>query len=523
MAFVAVGSLAAGVANAQTASTPTKGGTAVVALGSEPQLLNAAITTATQDFIINCNVYEGLVVFNLLKNQFEPALAESWTVSPDGKTYTFKLRKATWHDGKPFTSEDVRYTLMEVSAKTGPIFAGQAGKVLESVNPVDPQTVEIKMKEPYGPLLLSLTCPLGGAILPSHIYKGTDPRTNPATTQKPIGTGPFKFSEWTRGSHVTFVRNDAYWNPAKPYLDSVIFRTMSAPASRTQALLAGEVDYVSSQFFPPSDGPTVEANPRTKRELTGQAANMLYAFFNLKRKPLDDVRVRHALLTATDRDYIFKNAFFGLGRPGQAPWTTTIEWAHDPSIHYDKSHPFNPAKAAQMLDEAGYKADANGIRLRLSIVYDAAVSERNQTAAALKAMWRQAGVDLTVMPLESAVLVPRVHQEGNFDVYMSSYNSYMDPTIGVARAFITSSIGVNFGNAGFYSNPEVDALFDKAGKLTTLEERGAVYKQLEVILMRDLPSITLHENRSFDAANKKLMGGWGYAGNVTFGNAWLAP
>ena len=230
----------------------------------------------------------------------------------------------------------------------------------------------VRLREPYGPLLLILTCPFSGAILPAHLFKGTDPRTNPVT-QKPVGTGPFKFSEWVGGDRITFVRNDKYWDDGKPYLDSVIMKIMPNGSSRTQALLAGEIDYIPTTYFPASDNKTVEANPKVKREQTGLAPNQLFAFFNLKRKPLDDVRVRHALLTATDRDYIFKNVFHGLGKPGQGPWTTTIEWAHDPAINYDTSHPFDPEKAGRMLEEAGYKADANGIRFRVTLSYDTAI------------------------------------------------------------------------------------------------------------------------------------------------------
>jgi peptide/nickel transport system substrate-binding protein len=517
-AGLAIVGLLAGEATAQ-APTPKRGGTAIIAIGSDPTVLNPVINSGSAEVNTACFILEGLVVLNNVNEKFEPALAESWTISPDGKTYTFKLRKTNWHDGTPFTSEDVRFTI-DVMAKVGPTFAAQAGKALESVTTPDPQTVEIKLKESYGPLLRVLTCHFGGSILPAHLYKSAEVRTTPVN-QKPVGTGPFKFADWAPGDRIRLVKNDKYWDTGKPYLDGAVVRIMPNAASRTQALLAGEVDYIQWTYFPPSDGKTVDANPNTKREITGYPPNMLYAFFNLKRKPLDDVKVRHALLAATDRKFIFDAAFYGLGKPGTAPWAKQIAWTDDPSINYDKSHPFSPEKAAQMLDEAGYKPDANGIRFRLSIAYDAASSERSRTALALQEMWKRVGVELTVQPLEAAVLIPRVHAEGNFDVYMSSYQSYGDPAIGVGRAYISGTIGGSFGNAASYSNPEVDALFAKAAALTVLEERAAIYRQIQPILMRDLPAITLHENRSFDAASKKLVGGWGYMGNIRLGDAWL--
>ncbi|MEK1929964.1 MAG: ABC transporter substrate-binding protein [Pararhizobium sp.] len=348
-------------------------------------------------------------------------------------------------------------------------------------------------------------------------------RTNPVTTDAPVGTGPFKFSDWARGNNISFVRNDDYWDKGKPYLDGLIIRFMPNSSSRVQALLAGEVDFVSSSQFPVSSAKVIKANPNFKLERTGWSPNMLWAFFNLDRKPLSDVRVREALLVATDRHYIFENAFSGSGRPASAPWTVRIPWATDPTIDYDKSHPFDPEKAGKMLEEAGYKADANGVRFKVSVNYSGAVPERNQSALALQAMWKQAGVQLDLGPLENSVLMPRVHKEGNFDVYIASYNSYGDPAIGVAPAFLTETIGMNFGNASHYKNPETDALFAKATQLPTLEERGAVYREIEKILMRDLPNITLHENHGFDAATNRLQGAWGAYGFGQWGNAWLDP
>ncbi len=513
----------AGTVSAQQATpTPKRGGTVVWVIASEPSVINPVTTTATPETNVSCNLFEGLVVLNVKTNKFEPLLAESWTISPDGKTYTFKLRKTNWHDGRPFTSEDVRYTVADVMVKVGPLFAAQVGKLVEAVETPDLQTAVIRLKEAYGPLLLTLTCAFNGAMIPSHLFKDTDVRANPVN-QKPVGTGPFKFQDWARGDHITLVRNENYWDAGKPYLDSVVMKIIPNGASRTQALLAGEVDYIPFTAFPINDGKLIDTNPKTKREATGLPSSQLFGFFNLKRKPLDDVRVRHALLTATDRNYIRDNAFFGLGRPGQSPWATLIEWAHDPAINYDESHPFNPEKAGQMLEEAGYKADASGIRFSINIVYDAARPEQNQTASALKAMWRRAGVDLQLVALEAAVLLPRVHKDSNFDFHISAYSSYADPAIGIGRSYISSTIGGNFGNAASYSNSEVDALFNKASALTTLEERGAVYKQIEVILMRDLPAIMVHENVGLDAANKKLVGGWGWSGNLRAGNAWLEP
>lgn len=511
--------LLAGTADAQSPQ-PKKGGTVVSVAGSDPTGLNPTITTDNVVLTAGCGVFEGLVNFNGKTDRPEPLLAESWTISPDGKTYTFKLRDAKWHDGKPLTSEDVRYSYMDVAAKIGPTFSAQVGKILQAIETPDEKTAVFKLSEPYGPLLRLLTCVYSGAVMPSHLYKGTDPIANPVT-QKPVGTGPFKFKEWVRGDHITFVRNDDYWDKTKPYLDSVIIRIMPSAAARVQALLAGEVDYIQFLFFPPSDRKTIQSNPKTKLELATLPPNTLFGFFNLKRKPFDDIRVRNALLVATDRKYILDNAFFGSGQEAKAPWAKFVEWAANPDVDYSKSHPFDPEKAGKMLEEAGYKADASGVRFRMKISYDASSAERNSIALMLQSWWKRAGVEVTPDPVENTVLVPRAHQQHDFDFYMVSYNTYGDPAIGIARTYISSTINNPFGNAAGYSNPEVDALFDKAAKLTSIEERAAVYRQIQPILMRDLPAIALHENKASDAASKDLMDAWTYAANGYWATAWL--
>lgn len=500
---------------------PQKGGTAIIG-STEPNLLNSVISTDVPNVLVGCIVHEGLVVFNT-KGEASPALAESWKVSEDGLTYTMKLRDTKWHDGEPFTSEDVRYTLMEVASKLHPTFSAQVGKNLEAVETPDPHTAVIKLKQPYGPFLLTLSCPLAGGILPSHVFKGTDPLKNKASTEKSIGTGPFKFAEWAYGNHITLVRNDDYWDKGKPYLDTIEMKFIANSAARSLALMSGEIDYLGFNQFPVSDAKIIRANPKYQIQPTGWPPNTLWGFMNLKRKPLDDMRVRDALLVATDRNYVFNTVFNGLGKPATAPWTVQIPWATDPTINFDNNLPFNPEKAAQMLEDAGYKADADGVRLKLNITYDSVSAERNNLALALQSTWKRAGIQLELRQYEAAVLMPRVHKDMDFDIYLGSYSSYWDPAIGISRAFITSTIGRNFGNASGYSNAEVDKLFEKAAGLTTLEDRGAVYRQIQQILAKDMPALPLHENLGIEAATAKLHGLWGWGGDGLWGNAWLEP
>lgn len=516
--------LAAGVLAGSVGAQPmAKGGTAIIGLGAEPQGFNAALTSATPDTITSCMVYEGLVTVSVTdgREQIEPLLAQSWDVSEDGRVYTFHLREANWQDGKPFTSEDVRYTLEEVASKFSPMFSTQVGANLDGVDTPDERTAVVRLKEPYAPLLKTLNCTYSAPILPAHVFRGTDVATNPATTQKPVGTGPFQFASWQRGSHITLVRNDDYWDKGKPYLDGLIIRSLPNTASRVQALIVGEIDFIPMVYFPLNDAKLVEANPSLKVVRSGFAPNMTYLSFNVKRKPLDDIRVRNALITATDRQFIHKNAFSGYGKPGRAPWPTEIGWTINADVDYDKSHRFDLARAAEMLDDAGYKPGADGIRFKVGVIYSGAIPERHQTAQAMKANWREIGVDVTLRPLELAVVMPRVFKEHDFDIYLNDYSSYGDPAIGIARAFVTQAIGRVSGNASSYSNPEVDRLFMNGAKETSEVKRAEIYRSIQPILVHNMPTAMLHELSGFDGASRRLNGLWGWVGNGRWSEAWL--
>ncbi|MBD0417385.1 ABC transporter substrate-binding protein [Oryzicola mucosus] len=510
-------------APASAQSAPRLGGTAIIGLGAEPQGFNSALTSATPDALSGCMIYEGLVTTandNGVET-IQPLLAKSWEVSGDGLTYTFHLRQATWQDGEPFTSEDVRYTLEEVVSKFSPIFSTQVGSNLLAVDTPDKHTAVIRLKEPYAPLLKTLNCTYSAPILPAHLFKGTDVKTNLATNQQPVGTGPFRFVGWERGSHITLVRNETYWEEGKPYLDGLIIRSLPNAASRIQALISGEIDFIPMVYFPLNDAKLIENNPDLKVTKSGFAPNMTYMSFNLEREPMSDVRVRDALLRASDRQFIHDNAFSGYGEPGRAPWPTEIVWAANPDVNYDQSHPFDLQRAAQLLDEAGYEAGPDGTRFGVKIIYSGTIPERHLAALALKANWREIGVDVALEPLDLAVVMPRVFVDRDFDIYLNDFSSYGDPAIGIARAFITDAIGRVSGNAPGYSNPEVDQLFTDGAKATSEEERARIYRSITPILMRDLPLVMLHELSGFDGSSQKLHGLWGWMGNGRWGNAWV--
>ena len=232
------------------AQTPKRGGALILALEGEPSTLTAHLATDTPAMMVANNLFNALI---LLDPQLRPVpdLAESWTVSPDGRTYAFTLtQKARWHDGKPLTAEDVEFTFNEIIAKTHPR-AGSWWPNVASAKATGPYEFAFVLKEPFVPFLTMLGSVLssGALILPKHIYAGTDLRTNPAN-QRPVGSGPFAFSRWQRGGFIELSRNAAYWKPGKPYLDRLVFQVMPDPASRLLAFEGGEVDFLHWYIVP---------------------------------------------------------------------------------------------------------------------------------------------------------------------------------------------------------------------------------------------------------------------------------
>ena len=499
-------------------ATPQRGGTMIFTLATDPPTLNPSVSSSFPTQLVGCIILQGLTRVDSA-GDIKPLLAKSWTISPDGKTYTFELNKANWQDGKPFTSEDVRYSLLEVSSKYSSTFRGAARKI-DGVDTPAPDRAVIRLKEPYGPLLLSLACSQGGAIVPAHVFQGTDALKNPASTTAPVGLGPFLLSEWKRGDHLRLTRNPDYWEAGKPYLDGLVAKIIPQAASRAQALQAGEVDYVTYFYLPSTDYAQIRANPKLDLKPARVAPGTNFMFINVQRKPLDDKLVRQALFMAIDRTYLLRNVFLGLGAEGVMPFTSQIKWAANPEIDYRKMYPFDVAKANAMLDEAGLKRGADGVRLKLELMYFAESQELARAAAAVKAMWREVGVELTIAGLDRAIAIKRMYKERDVDVSLVTMTSYGDPAIGIARNFVTAGIGKSFSNAAGYSNPEVDALFVKGEQSTNIGDRATHYHKVQAILAVDLPVLTLHERDKFDGMSRSIEGIDDENFTITWRDAW---
>jgi peptide/nickel transport system substrate-binding protein len=500
--------------------TPRPGGTAIAVLGADPVVLNPDISVGVPDIFAGCAIYDALVRFGE-GFKIVPGLAKSWEIAPDGLSYTFHLETASFSDGKPITSDDVKFTLLEVSSKFGAKFS-TPGKAIKDIETPDPSTVVIHLSRPFGPFLFSLACEQNAGILPAHVFRGTDVMKNPASTTTPVGSGPFTVGEWVRGDHLTLVKNPNYWRKGQPYLDRLVIKTMPDSSARILALQAGEIDFIDEYYFPLSSYKLFAADPRFEvRDVSYPSDDLM--MFNTRNAPYDKKEVRQALLIALDRNYIHKNVFYDTGSVAHGPIDTRIPWAYNPAVDYEKMYAYDPARAAKLLDDVGLKPGADGVRFQLRLIFDAGRPEYTPWAQAVQRYWQAIGVKVVLEGAERPIVLKRVFSDYDFDVALQNYTTSGDPALGISRIYATESIkqGTTFNNASGYSNPEVDDLFAKGRDAPTEAERAKLYFKVQEILARDLPTLTIHQQAEIDVASAKLRGMWHGANYMWWDDAWL--
>lgn len=521
LAMGAMAPLAAYAKETDAEGKPRRGGSLIVALSADPATLNPNLSTGVTDHTAGELIYEGMVDVNP-DFTLAPCLAKSWTISPDGLIYTFKLVEAKWHDGKPLTSADVKYTLEQVSAKYSAKFVSAAA-LITSVEAPDAGTIVITLSKPYAPLLFSLSAYAGAAILPAHLFAGTNPLENPATLTTPVGTGPFMLKEWNRGDRLVLVRNPDYWRgEGRPYLDQIVLRVIPDGGTRVLAMQAGEVDFSYFYFYPTSRIREAQADPRI--QLKDQAIpEDKVLIINVRNAPFDKVKVRQALLQAMNRSYITKVVYQGLSKTMKNHMDSRLVWAHDPGIDLDKMYPNDIEAANKSLDEAGAKPDASGTRMTLRLVYDASDVDFGRMAQVLSSMWAKVGVKTVLQAVPRNVMLEQVFTNWDFDVTIQAYSTSGDPALGVSRLYVTSAIVKRpFVNASGYSSPDVDALFNKGAATSGFTERGDIYKQAVKILAQDLPVIPIWETAGINVASKKVHGTWAWGTGYTYWDGvWL--
>lgn len=497
-ALLATAGALLGVADAQA---PKRGGTLTMLVDPEPPTLVGIANSASPTYIVGPKMTEGLVTYDFDYN-LKPALATSWTVSADGKQITFNLRRGVkWHDGKPFTAADVAFSinaLKEYHPRGRGTFAN-----VSSIETPNPYTATVKLSKP-APYLMNALAAAESPIIPKHVYDGTDVRTNPANNA-PIGTGPFKFVRWDKGSSIIVERNPEYWDKPKPYLDRIVFRIIPDAASRAVALETGEAQLAGMNPVPLADVARLKALPNLDVETRGYSYLSIVARieFNLDNQYLKHPLVRQAIAHAIDKKFIVENIWFGYGTPATGPIHKDLTRFYTTEV---PTYEYNPVKAEKLLDEAGFKRGPNGIRFKLTHDWIPFGDTFKRTAEYIKQALAKVGIEVEIRSQDFPSYIRRVYTDRNWDFTNHWMNNTADPTLGVQRLYWSKNFkpGVPFSNGSGYSNPEVDRLLEAAQVETEPQKRSKLFQDFQRQVVKDLPAIDIISTEMITMYNKKV-------------------
>ena len=487
---------------ALAAQEPRRGGVLTVQLNGEQRILNPAIRASTGVYIITSKIMEALVDLDA-EGKPAPVLATSWDASPDGKTITFKLREGvSWHDGKPFTAADVQYTAMEMWKKHLN-YGTQLQQYLDAVETPDPHTAVFRYSRPMPlNLLLRALCDLG-YIAPRHVFEGTNIIENPANTA-PIGTGPFRFVQYERGQYVIAERNPTYWRKDQPYLDRVVWRFITDKAAATAALETGQIQLSTYNALPLSDLDRLKNDPRFTVSSRGIEANAFNNTleFNTRRKELSDVRVRRAIAHAIDVPFFIENFLYGQGKPAVGPIPSS-----SPAFYPGGQAPytFDKKKSEALLDEAGYKRAAGGIRFALRLVPIQNGEDVPLLATFIQQSLAAVGIRVEIVNLDQAGALSAVYRDWNFDIASGWHQYRGDPAVSTTVWYRSGSPrGAPWTNQWGWQSDRNDKLIDEAAAELDPEKRKALYAEWVKLVNEELPIWMLTERQFIAATSKRV-------------------
>ena len=506
-------------------AAPVRGGTLVFAIWQEPAGLLPNYASQTVAGVVGSVAIEGLTDTDTDGN-FIPVLAKQVPTLANGGVkmvaggkmdVTYELiPDVKWSDGTPLTSADVKFT-WETYVKDPKVITKDGYSAIEAVDTPTSTTVVLHYKQIYGPYLTRF-----GGLLPKSLEKEAD-LSKSEYNRKPIGTGPFRISEFVAGDHITAERNPSYRVKDRPYLDRIIFRSVPSREAAIAQLKAGEVDGMWNILE--AQVPDLSAD-QSVRVIATPSATVERIELNLAkpgdpadpslRHPvLGDRAVRRALNLATPKQQIIDKLLFGKAKVGTSP--VSQGWASPKGLSQES---YDPNQANRVLDDAGWTKGAdgvrakNGVRAALTIMTTSGDKVREQIEQILVDEWRRIGIDLAIKNLPSVVVLsgsfandPR--KRGSFDAVMYASTPAIDPHTTMVQRYTTSGIptSANSGqNFTRFSNPEADAAIAEAGATVDQPRRAELYAKALRLLNDDVAIIWLYDRQSLDAFRANVSG-----------------
>jgi len=492
---------------AGSAAKPKMGGVLKYGLSSYPPNFNPTRSSGTAALTVKEQIYTGLVAY-WKGGEIIPDLATSWE-TPDDKTYIFHLRKGVkFHDGSPFTAEDVKFTMEYIQDPKNAATYRTHFKGIESIEVLDAYTVKVKLSKPQASFLAALARPECGMLSKKLIGGGT------SLEKKMIGTGPFMFEALEPGVFVKLKKNPYYYRSGERYLDGIKFVAYKDENTRVTALRTGDVDII--EYVPWKDMASIEKDANL--QLTSGGGPFMMIQFNVRKPPFNNPLVRKAIGYAVEREAVIAVAFHGRGWPIYGALLPEHNWAHSPDLK--NYFEYNPEKAKKMLAEAGYP---NGFKAKL--LSTGQYKMHQQTAEVVQDYLKRIGLEIELELYEWATVVKK-HNAGEYQFRIHGISMiYDDPDVLTETLGTGSSYSISTG----FSDPKVDDMLAKARFSLNRDERKKIYHDLEKYLLETgaSPFIYLCFREQGEAMGKNVHGyehiptSGGFMTGLTLRQTWL--
>ena len=479
------------------------GGTLTIVRPTDPVSLDPQLETTAPGAWVYFNMLEPLLTMDE-KMQIRPGLAASYEVLSPTKV-RFKLRPGVrFHDGTPLNAAAVKFTFERALRGNPPARWASLAGPLAGAEVVDDLTVDVLTREPYGPILRTLAMYCTGIVSPTAVQKMGD-----GFSRAPVGTGPFRFVEWKTNTHVIIERNPDYWGD-KALLDRVVFKVVPEEGARMIALQTGDADMV---LLPaPAQLAALRRDPKyVVHEVVG--GRVVFAGMNASTPPLDDVRVRTALLFAVDRKAILDNILEGSAVAARGVLAPSVFGFKD--MQLDRLYPFDRAKAKALLAQAGWTPGPDGIlqkggqRLTLSwLAARGRYPKDGEITEAIQAMFKEIGVEAKVQFLEWATVFTQVRSAAFHDhmFTLGWVTSNADADYSLYALFHSKQVPPTGWNTSRYANPRVDTLVEQARRNLNQTEREKQYGEVQDILAREMVWIPVYNTKEIVVTRAAVKG-----------------
>jgi len=474
-----------------------------VSLGAEPSFLNPVLHSDSASSSVSGLIFNGLMKVDEHLD-LVPDLAESYTISPDGKRYTFKLRQnIRFHDGHLLTAEDVIYTFAMVQdPKTNTV--RRSGYMINGVPiefiQVDDFTIQAILPEPFAPFLSSM----GMGILPQHLLHDQDINTSPFN-RNPIGTGPFKFVEWRSSQYVKLLKNDDYFDK-EAQVDGILMKIIPDANTARLSIQNGDIDIQDS--VQAKDVPLLNAKAHLAL-YDYYSLSYTYMGFNLSKPPFTDRRFRLAVSHAINRDAIVRSVLKGYGRPTLLPSTEEL-WSYPTDLSKIHVFGYNPDKSKALIEEMGYVFnpesgyyEKDGVPLSFTLLTNKGNKYREKTAQIIQRFMQNVGVKVSIQLMEWSSFIKVTTDPTAFEAIMSGWGLGIDPD--GYSIWHSSQHGSGFNFIG-YNNPRVDRLLEAGRRETVISKRQAIYAQVYQNITYDVPYYFLYQGKAISAVNRRVKG-----------------